>query len=218
MASAGCRLRGNELVEAAASLLVAKERHVVPVEDAKELVPADALEALVATAAGRIADLEQRVMSLDPVRAERLLSDLFGLRHDLQMLRTNAAQTQELYTYVIEQLSTRDDLMRLDLRRASEMRQGFAHLQNTIDLERDYLQEVIDLFQTRVSTELNRFVRKITAFGTIAIAWTVIAGIYGMNFEFMPELQWRYGYPGVLLTMALVGIVFAVLFRRRGWL
>ena len=46
------------------------------------------------------------------------------------------------------------------------------------DLEREYLQEMIDLFQTRMSTELNRFVRKVTAWGSIGIAWTVIVALY----------------------------------------
>lgn len=85
-------------------------------------------------------------------------------------------------------------------------------------LEREYLQEVLDLFQTCVSTELNRFVRKITAFGTIAIAQTVITGVYGMNFIRMPELQWHFGYPAVLGLMALIGVILVVFFRRRGWL
>ena len=108
--------------------------------------------------------------------------------------------------------------MPVDLRRVEEMRQGFSHLKNTTDLEREYLQELLDVFQTRVSTELNRFVRKITAFGTIGIAWTVITGIYGMNFTHMPELAWRSGYPAALGLMLVVGVVLAILFRRRGWL
>ena len=77
---------------------------------------------------------------------------------------------------------------------------------------------MLDLFQTRVSTELNRFVRKITAFGTIAIGWTVIAGIHGMNFTHMPELSWDYGYYDALGMMVLIGGGFAAFFRRRGWL
>jgi magnesium transporter len=58
----------------------------------------------------------------------------------------------------------------------------------------------------------------VTAGGSIAVAWTVIVGLYGMNFAHMPELSWRWGYPAVLLVMAIVGIVLAIMFRRRGWL
>jgi magnesium transporter len=177
-----------------------------------------AQEELITSSAARIAQMEREVTHQDPVRAEALLNDLFDLRHDLEAIRTAAAQAQESYSNLIETMGLQEGLMQVDLRRVRELRQGFRHLQNTADLEREYLQEMIDLFQTRVATELNRFVRKVTAGGSIAIAWTVIVGLYGMNFAYMPELGWRWGYPAVLVLMAIVGIVLAVLFRRRGWL
>ncbi len=177
-----------------------------------------AQEELVAVGATRIGQLELNIMKLNPIKAESLLDDLFGLRHDLQTIRTNAAQTHELFVHLTDLLGSQDDLMRLDPKTLSELRRGFSHLKNTTDLEREYLQEVLDLFQTRVSTELNRFVRKITAVGTIGIAWTVIAGIYGMNFTYMPELDWKLGYPVTIAVMVVVGVVLAVLFRRRAWL
>jgi magnesium transporter len=177
-----------------------------------------AQEGLVAIAATRIAELELKVMKLSPVKAELLLDELFGLRHDLQTIRTNAAQTHEMFAHLIDQLDSQTGLMQLDPRRLSELRQGFNHLKNTTDLEREYLQEVLDLFQTRVSTELNRFVRKLTAFGTIGIAWTVITGLYGMNFDRMPELHWYYGYPAAIGLMAVIGLTLGFLFRRQGWL
>jgi Mg2+ and Co2+ transporter CorA len=177
-----------------------------------------AQEELVGAAASGIVALEQRVMNTDPVRAEALLQDLVEVRHDLQTIGTNAAQTYELYVQLIETLGSQQALMRVDLRRINELRQAFSHLKNTTDLEREYLQEMLDVFQTRASTELNRFVRKITAFGTIGIAWTVMAGIYGMNFTHMPELEWTYGYPAAIAAMLLVGLSLAALFRRQGWL
>jgi magnesium transporter len=175
-------------------------------------------EALVADVAARAAELEKSVMGIDPVRAETLLNDLFSLRHDLQTVRTNAAQTHELYVHLIDVLDSEQELMALDKRRLNDLRLGFSHLRNTVDLEREYLQEVLDLLQTRVSTELNRFVRKITAWGTIGIAWTVIVGIYGMNFDDIPGLGWRFGYAVAFGLMAVVGLVLGGLFRRRGWL
>jgi magnesium transporter len=175
-------------------------------------------EALVADVAARAAELEKSVMGIDPVKAETVLNDLFSLRHDLQTVRTNAAQTHELYVHLIDVLDSEQELMALDKRRLNDLRLGFSHLRNTVDLEREYLQEVLDLLQTRVSTELNRFVRKITAWGTIGIAWTVIVGIYGMNFDDIPGLEWRFGYAIAFGLMAVVGLVLGGLFRRRGWL
>jgi magnesium transporter len=173
---------------------------------------------LVADAAAQAAELEKSVMGIDPVKAEAVLGELFLLRHGLQTIRTNAAQTHELYAHLIDVLGSDEGLMALDVRRLNDLRLGFSHLRNTVDLEREYLQEVLDLLQTRVSTELNRFVRKITAWGTIGIAWTVIVGIYGMNFEDIPGLGWRLGYLVAFGLMAVLGLVLAVMFRRRGWL
>jgi magnesium transporter len=175
-------------------------------------------QALVTDAATRAADLEKNVMGVDPVKAEGVLSELFALRHDLQMIRTNAAQTHELYVHLIDVLESEDGLMSLDVRRLHDLRLRFGHLRNTVDLEREYLQEVLDLLQTRVSTELNRFVRKITAWGTIGIAWTVIVGIYGMNFATIPGLEWQFGYLVAFGLMAVLGLVLGTMFRRRGWL
>jgi magnesium transporter len=177
-----------------------------------------AQEELTGSAARRIAQLEERIMKIDPVKADTLLHDLVDVRHDLQTIGTNAAQTYESYVQLIDTLGTQDGLLRLDLRRITELKQGFSHLKNTTDLEREYLQEMLDLFQTRASTELNRFVRSITAWGTIGIAWTVIAGVYGMNFTHMPELNWRYGYAYALTLMVVTGLGLAALFHRKGWL
>jgi magnesium transporter len=175
-------------------------------------------EDLITESSARIAQLERDVSQKDPVKAEALLQDLFDLRHDLEAIRTSAAQAAESFANLIETMDLQEGLMQTDLRRVRNSQQGFRHLQHTADLEREYLQEMIDLFQTRVSTELNRFVRKVTAWGSIGIAWTVIVGLYGMNFTHMPELGWRWGYPAVLAVMLIVGVLLVLLFRRRGWL
>ena len=175
-------------------------------------------EDLISAGARRVADLEGRVMTSDPVAAEMLLQDLFELRHDLQIIRINAAQTYELYDNLLDTLDVDDRVMQIDARRLALLRQQYGHLKNSADLEREYLQEVLDLFQTRVSNELNRFVRKITAFGTIAISWTVVAGIYGMNFASMPELTWAYGYPAAIGIMLVLSVVLWYLFHRQHWL
>jgi magnesium transporter len=175
------------------------------------------LETLVGEAAGRIADFEKRCSATGPVASERLLDELFGMRHDLQTIRTSAAQAFQTYTGLLE-ASEDDGLLAVDERRVRNLRQGFGQLVETVDLEREYLQEMIDLFQTRVSTELNRFVRKVTAWGTVGIAWTVITGVYGMNVVGIPGLESPWGFPAVVASMVVVGGVLALFFRRHGWL
>jgi hypothetical protein len=87
-------------------------------------------ESLVTEAAARAAELEKNVMGIDPVKAETVLNDLFSLRHDLQTIRTNAAQTHELYVHLIGTLDSQEGLMPLDVRRLNDLRLGFSHLRN----------------------------------------------------------------------------------------
>ena len=71
---------------------------------------------------------------------------------------------------------------------------------------------------TQVSVQLNEDVRKISAVVAIIAVPTMIAGIYGMNFEHMPELTWQYGYPLILSVMLAVCFGLYRYFKRVGWL
>jgi len=174
-------------------------------------------ESMIGEAAGRIADFEKRCAITHPATSEQLLDELFGLRHDLQTIRTSAAQAHQSYTGLLETVGA-EGLLAVDERRVRELRHGFGQLVQTVDLEREYLQEMIDLFQTRVSTELNRFVRKVTAWGTVGLAWTVITGFYGMNVVGIPGLESPWGLPAIVASMIVIGAVLALMFRRHGWL
>src|SRR5205823_2359587 len=91
-------------------------------------------EELTGGAAGRIAALEQRIMDTDPVRAENLLQDLIGLRHDLQTIGTSAAQTFESYNQLLRDLRAGRGLPSMDRRRIKELRQAYGHVMKTTDL------------------------------------------------------------------------------------
>lgn len=64
----------------------------------------------------------------------------------------------------------------------------------------------------------NDIIRILTVVSTIFIPLTFITGLYGMNFRYMPELQWRYGYPAVLTTMLVIAVGMLLYFRRKGWI
>ncbi|MDI6105913.1 magnesium/cobalt transporter CorA [Actinoplanes sp. NEAU-A12] len=70
----------------------------------------------------------------------------------------------------------------------------------------------------QVTIDQNNDMRKIASWAAIAAMQTAIAGVYGMNFTFMPELEWRYGYPGVLTLMLISAVVLYRILRRAGWL
>ena len=83
---------------------------------------------------------------------------------------------------------------------------------------RDMTESVLSTYLSSVSNRMNQVMKVLTLIATIFIPLTFIAGIYGMNFANMPELEWRYGYLAVLIVMAVIGICLAVYFKRKRWL
>ncbi len=80
------------------------------------------------------------------------------------------------------------------------------------------LSTAFDAHQTRISVQQNEDMRKISAWVAIAAVGTLVAGIYGMNFDHMPELHWRYGYAWALSLMVGSALLLYRVFKRSGWL
>jgi magnesium transporter len=80
------------------------------------------------------------------------------------------------------------------------------------------LSGIFDLYLSLASNKMNEIMQFLTIVGTIFIPLTFLAGIYGMNFQVMPELNWRWGYFAVLGLMVGIGIGMVVYFRKRRWL
>jgi magnesium transporter len=78
--------------------------------------------------------------------------------------------------------------------------------------------EMIDVYLSSVSNRMNEVMKVLTIIATIFIPLTYLVGIYGMNFKYMPELEWSYGYPLLWLIMLGVALTMLVLFRRKKWL
>jgi magnesium transporter len=87
-----------------------------------------------------------------------------------------------------------------------------------LDAQRELLGNAVDAHLALIANRQNQVMKKMTSWGAILLVSTLIAGIYGMNFEHMPELHWRYGYGQALGAMLLVTIGGYVYFRRKGWL
>jgi len=88
---------------------------------------------------------------------------------------------------------------------------------DTIETYRDMLSGMLDIYLSSVSNKLNEVMRVLTVIATIFIPLTFIVGVYGMNFELMPELKWRWGYPSVVGLMLVISLLMLYYFKRKKW-
>ncbi len=89
---------------------------------------------------------------------------------------------------------------------------------DTIELYRDILSGLMDIYLSSISNKLNEVMKVLTIIATIFIPLTYIAGVYGMNFKNMPELEWPLGYFMVLGFMGFVALIMILYFRRKKWI
>jgi magnesium transporter len=89
---------------------------------------------------------------------------------------------------------------------------------DTIETFRDMISGMLDIYLSSISNKMNEVMKVLTIIATIFIPLTFIAGIYGMNFQYMPELGWRWGYPLVWLVMSTILVTMVVYFRRKKWM
>jgi magnesium transporter len=87
-----------------------------------------------------------------------------------------------------------------------------------IEVLRDMISSITDLHMNNLSYKMNNVMKVLTIIATIFIPLTFIVGIYGMNFENMPELSWKYGYFGVMFFMFLIALSMIYYFRNKRWL
>jgi magnesium transporter len=89
---------------------------------------------------------------------------------------------------------------------------------DTIETYRDMVSGMLDIYLSSVSNRLNSVMKVLTIIATIFMPLTFLAGVYGMNFKFMPELEWRWGYPVIWLVMVGIGVFMLLYFRKKRWL
>jgi len=89
---------------------------------------------------------------------------------------------------------------------------------DTIETYRDLVSGLLDMYMTNISNKMNEVMKVLTIIATIFIPLTFLAGIYGMNFDYMPELHWPYSYPILLLGMIAVFSGMIIFFKRKKWL
>jgi len=161
----------------------------------------------------KVEDLEEELIS-DPGR--KTLHEIHVLKREMIFLRKSVWPLREVVS----------GLERAESRLIKEstgifLRDVYDHtiqVIDTVETYRDMLSGMLDMYLSSVSNRMNEVMKVLTIIATIFIPLTFIAGVYGMNFKFMPELDWRWGYFAILVFMFGISVLMLILFKRKKWL
>jgi len=160
--------------------------------------------------------LEEMEESIDDHPDAGLLDEIHAVRRELIYLRKQVWPLRDIISLLLkEESSFFSDTTRLFIR---DVYDHTIQTIDTIESFRDILSGLQDLYLSIISNRMNEVMKVLTVIATIFIPVTFVAGIYGMNFQHMPELGWRWGYPlfWIVTIVIVAGMLF--FFRKRRWL
>lgn len=145
----------------------------------------------------------------------RLMDEVFDLRGELLEIRRTVVSMRDLLYRILnsERLNGFKEY-RLYL---SDIYDHLLKLFEMIDSCRDMTADMRDSYMSMNSSRMNKNMMVLTVISTIFMPLTFIAGVYGMNFDFMPELGWKYGYFVILGIMLIIGVTMFFWFKKKGW-
>lgn len=147
--------------------------------------------------------------------APSTLQAIHALKNDLILLRKSLWPLREAINYL-----ERSDSRLIDKSTGIYFRDISDHvitIIETVETFRDTLSNMMDIYLSSVNIKLNEVMKVLAIIATIFMPLTFIAGVYGMNFKYMPELEWRSGYFGVLGIMLVVALFMIYYFHRKKW-
>ena len=144
------------------------------------------------------------------------INRLLALKRSLARIRRAVSPEREVFNQL-----TRHDSPFIHPEDLVYFRDVYDHLIRIVeelDSLRDILSSMMEIYLASTSNQLNVTMKRLTSWGTIFIVITAIAGIYGMNFKYMPELEWRYGYFGILALMTVISLGLYFYFKKKSYL
>jgi magnesium transporter len=161
----------------------------------------------------RIVDVEEELTQSPDQKALHLIN---GMKKEIIFLRKTVWPLREAISF-LERGDTHllQDATRLYFR---DVYDHTVQVIDTVETYRDLLSGMLDLYLSSISNRTNEVMKFLTVIGTIFMPLTFLAGVYGMNFKHLPELEWRYGYFWLWGFMLVLSICMIFYFRKKRWL
>ncbi|QGQ96396.1 magnesium/cobalt transporter CorA [Paenibacillus psychroresistens] len=160
-------------------------------------------------------DLLQLENDIKNKSIDLLMEEVYEIRGQLLKVRRSINPMRDLLYRIInsERLAGQKD----SLVYFTDIYDHLLKLSDMIESNREITADMRDSYMSINSNRMNKIMKTLTVSTSIFMPLTFIAGVYGMNFDNMPELTWRFGYFGIMIVMSLLGIGMVLWFRRKGW-
>ncbi len=160
-----------------------------------------------------IEDLQEEVISSP---SKGTLKEVHATKRELLILRRAVWPLREFaYNLLLGESAIIDKSTVLFLR---DVHDHAVQIIDSIETYREMISGMLDVYLSSVNNRMNEIMKVLTIIATLFMPLTFISSIYGMNFRYMPELEWHWGYPAALVLMAMIGIGMLVYIRARKWL
>lgn len=149
------------------------------------------------------------------INDKKMLKKIFDMKRKLMYLHKSLTQNREILILV-----NKDYVKQISVSETNQFRYLLMDVDQLIDMfssQHEMITETVEIYVSNISNNLNEIMKKLTVYASYIIVPTFIASFYGMNFVFMPEIYWEYGYFFALGVMALSIIVMHLFFRKKGW-
>lgn len=161
----------------------------------------------------KLEDIEEEILQKPSTKT---VEEIHKLKRNLIFLRKAVWPIREVAAFF-----ERSESLILQKSTTLYFRDIYDHTLQLIDLIetfRDISGGILDIYLSNLSNRLNEVMKVLTIISTIFIPLTFIAGVYGMNFRFMPELEWKYGYFVILFVMAVIAFLMGLFFKKKEWI
>jgi magnesium transporter len=164
-----------------------------------------------------IEGLEQDVIDkAGTARGRPVLMRILAFRRRLQELRRMSIYQREILLRLSR--GEFDEIPPDTLPFFRDVYDHFLRINDVSEGYRDLVSAALDAYLTVQANRMNEIMKTLTLMSTVMLPLTFIAGVYGMNFKHMPELEWAWGYPAAIAFMGVVAATILLWFRRRGWI
>jgi magnesium transporter len=159
-------------------------------------------------------ELESKVSSVESsdgkdllLRVEDLKKELYEMKKKVSPVKSAVAELEKMNNFVESE----------NIRHFNELKHHAADLIDSVDECRNILDGYVNIYYAKQGQRMNEVMKLLTLISTIFIPLTFLAGLYGMNFKYMPELEAKWAYPTLLVTMCIIAIFLRRWFKKKGW-